>query len=323
MIYSGVRNLVAVARTASRGTSRRIPSSSGGSIVSHLKTKATYRPFLMRGYSGCAIEKKDHSGSSEFHADERKTYDLKRFGSFKETKLGDQKECHPSSMQWPVDFEKEYTTRKGKTVVYKIMKVGECPKCTGADRIALIARKAFDELHGNSEFEWLHNPSEIKRRLASGEYAICGVYEKIPEVHCREGLPLIGILVGQLVKGERALHWLVGVIHPAHRGKGAWEFCGDFEDEVSKKVGVHFACARVPTTHTLTQQSHENAGFHIMGMWPGARFMGGSDGKYYRQNILHYGRLYGDGKAHQQHEDDMHLTEKAREFVKSVGPHKF
>ncbi len=49
-----------------------------------------------------------------------------------------------------------------------------------------------------------------------------------------------------------------------------------------------------------------------------SEFMGGSDNRYYRQNVVYYCKLYGDGKKYLQKCDTMVLTEKAEKLVKVV-----
>jgi len=39
---------------------------------------------------------------------------------------------------------------------------------------------------------------------------------------------------------------------------------------------------------------------------------------YYRQNVVYYGKLYGDGKRFIQRYEMMELTEKAEKLVKTV-----
>ena len=47
-------------------------------------------------------------------------------------------------------------------------------------------------------------------------------------------------------------------------------------------------------------------------------FFGGSDNRYYRQNVIYYGKLYGDGKKHLQKWDTVYLTENSEKMAKVV-----
>ena len=61
--------------------------------------------------------------------------------------------------------------------------------------------------------------------------------------------------------------------------------------------------------------SVERAGY---GLFIEGEFMGGSDEHYYRQNVIYYGKLYGDGKKYIQDYDTMELTENAGKLVNTI-----
>ena len=67
-----------------------------------------------------------------------------------------------------------------------------------------------------------------------------------------------------------------------------------------------------------SQLAVEKAGYRPMGFFIGGEFMGGSDNRYYRQNVIYYGKLYGNGKKYLQRYEMMELTEKAEKLVKTV-----
>ncbi len=64
---------------------------------------------------------------------------------------------------------------------------------------------------------------------------------------------------------------------------------------------------------------HHNPQKIIEMFWTGDwNFYGGSDNRYFRQNMIYYGKLYGDGLKHRQKWETMELTEKAGTLIKTV-----
>ena len=84
------------------------------------------------------------------------------------------------------------------------------------------------------------------------------------------------------------------------------------------KTGAQYGCAAVPTTHNITQRAVENSGWNPDGFLRGALFYGGTDGKYYRQNLVHYSKLFNNAENFVQAPEDMILTDKAAKMVKAV-----
>lgn len=84
------------------------------------------------------------------------------------------------------------------------------------------------------------------------------------------------------------------------------------------KTGAQYGCASIPTTHNVAQRAVEEAGWAPDGFLRGALFYGDRDGKYYRQNLIHYSKLFNDGEAYTQDSEDMILTEKAANLVSQV-----
>jgi hypothetical protein len=72
------------------------------------------------------------------------------------------------------------------------------------------------------------------------------------------------------------------------------------------------------TTHKFSQIALEKIRYRPMGFFIGGEFMGGNDGYYYRQNVIYYGKHFGEGKKHIQKFDTMELTEKAEKLVNTV-----
>jgi hypothetical protein len=93
---------------------------------------------------------------------------------------------------------------------------------------------------------------------------------------------------------------------------------GEFNDEIVRRSGAQLGIAWAATTHDLTQRAMEEVGYRPMGCFVGGEFLGGSDGRYYRQNVIWYGKLYGDGSQHQQRWDEMKLTPAARRVMEAV-----
>ncbi len=93
---------------------------------------------------------------------------------------------------------------------------------------------------------------------------------------------------------------------------------GEYLDAVTEMSDAQIGFFWVATTHKYSQISVEKAGYKPMGFFIGGEFMGGSDNRYYRQNVIYYGKLYGDGKKHLQKCETMELTDKAVKLVETV-----
>jgi hypothetical protein len=77
------------------------------------------------------------------------------------------------------------------------------------------------------------------------------------------------------------------------------------------QTGAQYGSASVPTTQNVAQRAVEEAGWTPDGFLRGALFYGDKDGKYYRQNLIHYSKLFNDGEVHTQDIEDMVLTNSA------------
>lgn len=224
-----------------------------------------------------------------------------RFGNIDEKILGHIEEA--KEISWP-DIVKEYEVKGYKLRFEMIRDLNK-----SAERIAEIYRNGVDEMVGNSEYEWHHEPQEILMRARTGDWNFYGCYFEGTLI-CVESL--------HIIRGQRAIQWVWGVVDPVHRGKGVWPHMGDFLDMLTEMSGAQMGVVWVVTTHKYSQVQVENVGYRPMGCFVGGEFMGGSDNRYYRQNVIYYGKLYGDGKKYLQNLETMKLTEKAEKLVKSV-----
>jgi ribosomal protein S2 len=93
---------------------------------------------------------------------------------------------------------------------------------------------------------------------------------------------------------------------------------GEYLDLVTEMSGAQMGFFFVVTKQKYSQMTVEKAGYRPMGFFVGGEFLGGSDNRYYRQNVIYYGKLYGDGKKHLQKCGTLELTEKAEKLVKTV-----
>ncbi len=225
----------------------------------------------------------------------------KRFGNIDEKILGKIEDV--KKISWP-DIVKEYKV-KGNKIKFQIVKDIE----KSADRIAEIYRNGIDEMIGNSEYEWHHIPEEIIRRVRTGDWNFYGGYF--------EG-KLISVESLHIIRGQRAIQWVWGVVDPIYRGKGVWQPMNEYLDLVTEMSGAQMGFCFVVTTHKYSQMAVEKVGLKPMGFFIGGEFMGGSDGCYYRQNVIYYGKLYGEGRRYLQKYENMELTEKAEKLVKTV-----
>lgn len=233
--------------------------------------------------------------------EKRKEWIRKRFGNIDEKILGKTEEVRDIS--WP-EIIKEYEVR-GKKLKYQMVRDIE----KSAERVAEIYRNGIDEIVENSEYEWHHIPEEIIKKVKTGDWNFYGCYF--------EG-KLISVVSLHIIRGQRAIQWVWGAVDPIYRGKGVWHHMGEYLDSVTEMSGAQMGFFWVVTTHKYSQMSAEKAGYKPMGFFVGGEFMGGSDNRYYRQNVIYYGKLYGDGKKHLQKCETMELTEKAAKLVETV-----
>lgn len=231
---------------------------------------------------------------------ERKQWIRKRFGQIDDKILGQINDIEEIS--WP-DIVKECTI-KGNRLKWHMVDVEK-----SANSIAEIYRNGLDELVGNSEYEWHHDPEEILNKVRTGDWNFYG---------CTYEGELISAVSMHIIRGQRGIQWVWGVVDPIYRGKGVWPLMAEYLDLVTKMSGAQMGFFFVVTTHKYSQMSVEKAGYKPMGCFIGGEFMGGSDNRYYRQNVIYYGKLYGKGKKHLQKCESMELTERAEKLVNCV-----
>lgn len=225
----------------------------------------------------------------------------KRFGDIDEKILG--RTSQVKDVSWP-NLVKEYEVN-GNILKYQMVENIE----KSADRIAEIYKNGIDELVGNSEYEWHHDPEEIINRVRTGDWNFYGCY--------LDG-ELISAVSMHIIRGQRAIQWVWGVVDPVYRGNGVWHNMGEYLDLVTEMSGAQMGFFFVVTTHKYSQRSVEKAGYRPMGLFIGGEFMGGSDGLYYRQNVIYYGKLYGDSTKYLQKCETMELTDQAKKLVEAV-----
>lgn len=224
-----------------------------------------------------------------------------RFGNIDENILGQTKDV--KDVTWP-DITKEYEV-KGNILKFQMIENVE----RSAERIAEIYRNSIDEMIGNSEYEWHHNPEEIVTKIRTGDWNFYGCYSQDK---------LISVVSMHIIRGQRAMQWVWGAVDPVYRGKGVWQKMSEYLDLITEMSGVQMGFLWVATTHKYSQLAVEKAGYRPMGCFMGGEFMGGSDNRYYRQNVIYYGKLYGDGEKYLQKRETMHLTEQAEKVVNVV-----
>ena len=249
-----------------------------------------------------------HNWNPEIPVREKQKWTRSRFGHLEHTGLGKLKDVPESQVQWPEDFTETFRSCQNHVLTYKMCNVEE-----EAERIAEIYQKGIDEIHGNSDYEWHHNPALIIENVKSGNYSIWGTYDD------SDNGKLIAVNSVEKMPGQRGLHWIWGAVDPECRGRGVWENLGLYMDKMIEKSGAQYAAAWVATTHDLSQRMLEKVpGWKPVGFYPGGEFLGGTDGHYYRQNVVWYSKLYGDAAQCTQSVDDMVLTDAAKRVVKAV-----
>jgi hypothetical protein len=224
-----------------------------------------------------------------------------RFGDIDENTLGQIQEV--GDISWP-DLVQEYEVN-GHTLKYQMVRDIE----KSAERIAEIYRNGVNEMVGNSEYEWHHDPEEIIRKAKNGDWNFYGCYLQER---------LISVESMHIIRGQKAMQWVWGCVDPIYRGKGVWQHIGQYNDMLVQMSGAQMGIVWVVTTHKYSQMTAEKAGYKPMGCFVGGEFLGGSDNRYFRQNVIWYGKLYGDGKRCLQDWGTMELTESAGKLVKAV-----
>ena len=232
---------------------------------------------------------------------ERQQWLKSRFGNIDETILGEIRS--PQEIYWP-NLTKEYDLDEYKITFCLIEDITKW-----AARIAEIYTNGVDEMVGNCENEWHHQPYEIIERVKMGDWKFVGIF--IDQT-------LIGALSLHIIRGQRSMQAVWGAIDPIHRGKKAWKYIGEFVDLVAEASGVEMLFVWVVTTHKLSQMTFERAGLRPMGLFVGGEFFGGSDNRYYRQNVVYYGKLYESGRKHLQNWKSMQLTEEAQKLAETI-----
>ena len=209
-----------------------------------------------------------------------------------------------SKLQWPSKFMMRLESCRGHELTYKMVDADK-----EAKRVAEIFCQATREVHGNSNLDWHHDEEAIKAHVNSGRYSLWGTYERDE---------LVAVQSAELLPGQRGVRWVWGAEDPLAHHHGIWESIGTFMNNMIARVGAQYGCTSMPTTHDVGQRTLEMSGWTPDGFLKGALFYGDEDGKYYRQNMIHYSKLFNEAKEFVQAPDDMILTDKAKKLVDVV-----
>jgi hypothetical protein len=232
---------------------------------------------------------------------ERTKWIKTRFGNINDNILGKIDEV--KEIVWP-DIVEEAEIKAGKLKFQLIRNIEE-----SAERIAEIYVNGFDEMIGNEEKEWYHNPVEIIKKVQTGDWNFYGCYLN-DQLICPVSM--------HIMRGNRIMHIGGGAVDPVYRGEHITKIFITYLDKIIELSNAQMGITGTVTTHKLSQIAIEKIGYNPMGFFIGAGFCGGSDGRYYRENAIWYGKFYGDGKKHCQSFDSMELTSKAKELTETV-----
>jgi len=239
---------------------------------------------------------------NKLHA-EKKEWIKKRFGNIDNNILGEAKNCPEIIIDQ--DYREYHKSKNGDILEYCI--ITDINK--HASRIAEIYQNAVDEMVGNSSYEWHHDPKQIIDKVSGGDYFFVG---------CFMNEELIAVLSNYIVRGQRSIQIIWGAVDPVFRGNHVWGNFGPYTDKVCEKSKAERVFVWAASTHPWTQMTCEKAGFKPMGIFPGGEWLGGTDGKYYRQNVIYYGKLYNEGLKHMQSWDSMMLTDDCKKIANAV-----
>ena len=111
-------------------------------------------------------------------------------------------------------------------------------------------------------------------------------------------MPLVGVMAAELIPEQKVAKWLWGAVHPCHRGKGLWNFMGDFVDSVTSHTGASVAYVRVPASHAVCRASFEHAGFSPISITPAVSESTHGAHPSSHHDIIWYGKTYHDDCGH-------------------------
>lgn len=234
---------------------------------------------------------------------ERREWIRVRFGNISDDILGQIQQVE--EITWP-NLEREYTTDAGKKLRFKLLGKDIKPS---SERIAEIYQNGIDEMIGNSEYEWHHDPAAIIERGQRGDWNF---------IVCHYDDQIISAGSFHIIRGQRAIQWVWGCVDPAYRGISVWKYAPQFADEVVELSGAQMGILWVVTTHPYSQMAVESVGYKPIGCFVGGEFFGGSDGKYYRQSVIWYAKHYHDSSRHIPAWEDMKLFGQGKQMVEAV-----
>lgn len=233
--------------------------------------------------------------------DKRNCWVRERFGDIDEAILGNIDDI--SEITWPKLVEEHKIS--GHTILLRMVDDIN----TEAKRVAEIYCNGIDEMAENGEYDWHHDPEAIIDQVQSGEWNFYGAY--------LDGT-LIEVLSFHIIRGQRMMHWVWGCVDPAYRGLGVIQTLSKYYDRITELSGVQLGIAWMVTSHRHSQKAIEAVGYKPIGCFVGSEFFGGSDGQYYRANVIWYSKVYGEASKHVQTWESMKLTKKAQRLVNVV-----
>jgi len=135
--------------------------------------------------------------------EEKKQWIRRRFGDIDGEILGRIEEVNEVS--WP-NIEMEFEVN-GNNLKFRMISDLE----GSAERVAEIYRNGIDEMVGNIEYEWLHDPMAIIEKFRTGDWNFYGCYYEEK---------LISVASLHIIRGQRTMQWVWGAVDPVYRGKG-------------------------------------------------------------------------------------------------------
>ncbi len=229
---------------------------------------------------------------------QRRKYKQRRFGNVPGDILGNLTQLN--EIKFP-DITKMFSPKGNRLIYFKINNIQDA-----AEKISEIYRNAIDEMAG-IHYGWHHDPNEIVKRVSEGNWAFYGVKDQHEN--------LISVTSMYASMEMHYIQWVWGCVDPNFRGMGVWEYNGVYLDEICEKSGATYGRVWCATTHDLSQKCVESAGYspHSIDL----EILGGSDGKFYFQNVVFYKKVYRED--HILSCDNMVLTPRVEKLRKSIS----
>lgn len=133
-------------------------------------------------------------------------------------------------LKWPADHRMVIESSKGHHLTYQMC---DLSKEKEADRISDIYKAAIEEFQGQPDYHWLHDPEEIREKVASGKYSIWGVYDE------GQHEQLVGVVAAEKLDDGHTIHIICGAIDPHAQGRGVWDTMDEFIQSMVEKAGAN------------------------------------------------------------------------------------